>query len=94
MQKGCRKAPLLNHWFWLLFAADIHKNTLIGFGIPLFAGIPFNDRILALFQCVGKFCILRQLIAKLALHTQQFLLFGTDGNLIMNQANKQIAAQS
>ena len=76
-----------------LFAADIHEHALIGLGIALFPGVTLDDRIIALLQRIREFCVFGKLAVELVLYAQQFLLLGADGYLIVDQADKQIAAK-
>ena len=73
----------------LLLAAQIHPNALIGLGIAIGAGAAFNNRVFAIGQCASQLFVLGLLGAELFAHRGEFLLFGADGDLALDQSKKQ-----
>lgn len=70
----------------LLLAAQIHPNALIGLCIAIGAGAAFNNRVFAIGQCASQFFVLSLLGAELFAHRGEFLLFGADGDLALDQS--------
>ena len=77
----------------LLLAAQIHPNALIGLGIAIGAGAAFNNRVFAIGQCASQLFVLGLLGAELFAHRGEFLLFGADGDLALDQSKKQRTKQ-
>ena len=77
----------------LLLAAQIHPNALIGLGIAIGAGAAFNNRVFAIGQCAAQLFVLGLLGAELFAHRGEFLLFGADGDLALDQSKKQRTKQ-
>ena len=43
----------------MLFAADVHKDALIGLGVALLPGVALNDGVLTLVERAGQLGIFR-----------------------------------
>ena len=60
----------------MLFAADVHKDALIGLGVALLPGVALNDGVLTLVERAGQLGIFRDLCRQLVLQRLQLLLLG------------------
>ena len=76
----------------MLFAADVHKDALIGLGVALLPGVALNDGVLTLVERAGLLGIFRYLCRQLVLLRLQLLLLGRAGDLVPDQPYKHSGA--